>query len=327
MLFKKFYRDFWIDILFLTLMLLIGINCFASYQTIYTKENDVIGKIYNNINELPEIFQNQKNTVTGIFLKPDHLFKDVSFLCLGSTSKSFLAENIGFLIGTYLKKRGIDFCISGFPITLLPNSESVKDFISSSPYVVSQILELYYLGLIKAGILPVIDGTQGFDNDVISSLKSKGIYLPVLISEDYLEKFSKLDYDVPILVSKSEKIFWFSDVDADLVLRLKWFETFEPWDNMANELREEIIKSSIVLVKRGRIEKIEVVSSKKDLEDIELNSKVGVILINDPYLIDQRNVGGLVIAFSNDKIVIDEAIKILKGLKAPTGKVTWVFKK
>lgn len=324
MLSKKLYQNFWIDILILTLMF-VGTTCFSSYRPVYTNENHFVGKIYANVDELPEIFQNSNDEMTGVFLKPDHLLKDVSFLCLGSTSKAFLAEDIGFLIGIYLKKIGVDFCISGFPVTLSPDSTPAKDFISSSPYVVSQILELYYLGLIKAGILPVIDGTQGFNERVIFSLRSRGIYLPVLILEDQLEEFSKLNYDVPILVDKAKGIFWCSDVDADVILKLDWSESFESWDNKVKELREEIIKSAIVLVKRGKVEKVEVVSSEKDLENVNLNSRIGVILINNPYLINEKSVGALVIVFSNDKIVLDEAIKVLNGLEAPTGKVTWTF--
>ncbi|MCD6546659.1 MAG: hypothetical protein J7K69_08440 [Thermotogae bacterium] len=319
---KRFCQSCLLEFIFLILIIT---NLF-SYQLIYSN-NGISGRIYNDIDELRKSVGEFNDALIGVFIKPDDVIDDVSFLCLGSSSKAFLAEELGFLIGVYLKKHGVNFCISGFPLVLSPNVETEvldsKDFVSSSPYVTAQILELYYLGLIRSGIFPVIDASNGFDIDVISSLKTRGVYLPVLLREEQYEDFLRLKYDVPTLVRKNKGIFWNASIDISRYLYFEWNEEVDGWSMKAKELREKIVNSSIVLVKRGRFNKIKVVSSEEDLKGIDMDT--GIILIDDPYLVNPKKVAGLVVIFSNDDVVINEAVEILKGSRVSTGKITWVF--
>jgi len=314
---KKFYQICLVEII-----LLIILWQFLFSQQFIFENNGVsiskVGKIYDNIRELNKTkSSNIDEEINGIFIKPDDIVKDVSFLCMGSSSKAFLAEEIGFLVGIKLKKHGLDFCVTGFPLTLSPNQEesilSPKDFVSSSPYITAQI---------RSGVFPVIDGSKGFEMSVINSMKSKRIYLPILISEEQYEKFQTLNYDVPVMIKKKDGIFCENDTDLRKYLKLYWKIKIRDLDLKIQGLRLEILKSSIVLVKRGKFKKIKIVESKKAIKNLGIDD--GVILINDPLLINPKKIGGLVVVFSRDDIIIDEAKKVLRGLSVASGKITWI---
>lgn len=325
---RRFYQIFLTDLIFSILFLQL---LFSQQLIIENSESETgvlkIGKIYGDIHELSKIkTSDSKEEIIGVFIKPDDMIRDVSFLSLGSSSKAFLAEEIGFLLGVKLRTYGIDFCVTGFPLTLSTNREKFplpsKDYVSSSPYITTQILQLYYLGLIRSGVFPVIDGSKGFEMSVINSMKSRGIYLPILILEEQYEKFKILDYDVPVILKVKDKILCKDDIDFVKYIKLNWTLKIEDLDLKIQELRLEILKSSIVLVKRGRFKKIKIIGSKKDIESLDKDD--GIILINDPLLVNPKKVGGLVVVFSKDDIVIDEAKRVLKGLSSASGKITWM---
>ena len=301
-------------LLFLITSFLVEITVWSEIPLVY--EGEVVGCV---LEELDSNHQSKSSGVVGVILDPEDILKDVSYLSLGSCSKTFLSRELGNLIGRILSSKGYDFCICGRVERLRRDVKDPWNYVSSSPYMVSTILRDLYLGLISAGVFPVMDGRYGLNESVITSLRMKKFFPGVLLDdEDEVKKLKELNYIAPILLLKDGKIYFeFPSHPAD-IMRLKWKDV--EWKKEELErLRMDILSSSIVLVKRSRVERIKVVEG----EDVGEDRKLGLIVLKDPFRYDPRNFGGMVVVFSDDEEIIEMAKDILRGKKNPTGRRAW----
>lgn len=204
-------------------------------------------------------------------------------LCLGSSGNLVLAKKAGFVIGKILKENGFSFYIFGSLDILRFNDPEPLKKISSSPYITAQVLQLFAEGLGDAGIIPVIDARGDINKDVIISLITRKATFPIMVENErkYLE-LKKLGYVTSLVITEK-------DVLVGKLVPLKWKNTRSV--NVGN-IREEILKSSIVLLGKGK-----------------------EIFINDPF----HEKGVLI--FSEEPWLVEKAWEVLQGLSNPTGRI------
>ena len=204
-------------------------------------------------------------------------------LCLGSSGNLVLAKKAGFVIGKILKENGFSFYIFGSLDTLRFNDPEPLKKISSSPYITAQVLQLFAEGLGDAGIIPVIDARRDINKDVIISLITRKATFPIMVENEkkYLE-LKKLGYVTSLVITEK-------DVLVGKLVPLKWKNTRSV--NIGS-IREEILKSSIVLLGKGK-----------------------KIFINDPF----HEKGVLI--FSEEPWLVEKAWEVLQGLSNPTGRI------
>ncbi|PNR95805.1 hypothetical protein [Petrotoga sp. 9PWA.NaAc.5.4] len=157
--------------LLISIMLILSFT-FASEYDIINKELKIEGKFFDSLSELEKI-ELEKDILVGYLLNLQEIDPKLSYSTLGTMRNYNLIQQFCRELGYYLKKLGIDFVVFGNLQTSNKQSENPQEFISDSPYLISEVIYRMIRGFETSGVLPVIIVSSNDNKNAVDSLLLK----------------------------------------------------------------------------------------------------------------------------------------------------------
>jgi len=217
--------------------------------------------------------------VVGLDIYLGRLVKDIDYLVLGVCSDYTLVEKLGRYLGGYLKKLGVDFLVFGTFKTL--NGIRSLKYVSRSPFVTAHVLSLFARGLQTAGVVPVLDMREGFNEDVIRALVSRHSFFPFVVREESVaRKIKDLGIKRPFLLDKGD--FWTLKDGVPNQLEYSWHD--EASREKLEDVRREILMHAMVILQNPSRVSRKMVVIDDPWEKLPKDAKVILIFSDDPWL-------------------------------------------
>ncbi len=233
-----------------------------------------------------EIFFELKNaTEDSVLVVPlQKLVKDVSLLSLGCNQNLEMAREAGFAAGMVARSYGFEYVVFGTLDTLDESDQEPLNRISRSAFITAQILTYIGEGLFNSGVVPILNGLNRVDPDVVRSLINRKVILPVFVEdESKMEKLKQLGYEAVCIFMDGTVKGRLPKNKLDLKVDLSGVEN----------IRRRVLEGAVVL----------------------LNRSEKVVNVNEPF----ARTGVLI--FSDEDWLVKIAKEVLESNRSSTGRI------
>lgn len=219
-----------------------------------------------------------------LFVPLQEIVKDVSLLSLGCNQNLEIARDVGFVAGMVARSYGFEYFVFGTLDTLDESDPNPLDRISRSAFITAQVLTYLSEGLFNSGVIPVLNGLDRTDPDVVKALINRKAILPTLVeNEPKAEKLTRLGYDTLFVFMDGKTNGKLPKNKLDLSVDLSTVES----------IRRRVLEGAIVLLSR---------SDK-------------IVNVNRPF----AKAGVLI--FSGEEWLVEIAKQVLDGNRPSTGRI------
>lgn len=212
------------------------------------------------------------------------LVKDVSLLSLGCNQSLEIAREVGFVAGMVARSYGFEYVVFGTLDTLDEFDSNPLDRISRSAFITAQVLTYLGEGLFNSGVIPILNGLDKIDPDVIRALISRKAFYPVFVeNETKIDRLRQFGYDAVCVFVDGTVNGKLPKNKVDLSIDL----------SIVENVRRQVLEGAIVL----------------------LNRSEKIINVNEPF----AKTGVLI--FSNEEWLLTLAKQVLDGNRPSTGRI------
>lgn len=244
-------------------------------------------------------------------------FAEITPFCLGSVNNPSLVKEFGKLMGKYFATSGYAAATVAVP-DLLKSGVYDGNLFGTSPYLVADTVKNLAEGMISSGLMPFLDTRPGYSANVINALMSRKMYLPLIIKDELNnEEINKLkEFQLPLITEKGKVIYLESDIRFP-----EWKREMAdilPKEDIENIVTEILLKSIVLIRKTKNFDDYEIISSST-----EISGNKAIFILNNPYVLDVKKYGCVLLLHSNRYSVLEYAGKVAAGLNTAEGRKNW----
>ncbi|KAF2955367.1 hypothetical protein [Marinitoga sp. 38H-ov] len=169
------------------------------------KENNFLGYLNTSLNE-----SLNEEIINGYWLDLKEIDSELNYFVLGTLNSYDLIFEFSRELGSQLKEKGYDFIVFGNLKTLKKGNEDFLSYISSSPFIASQVIFIMLRGFETSGIFPIVYLGEDFDENIKKSLDQKAgkiFYLSSIKYTSYMF-YDKITNKIILNESLNPKLFW-----------------------------------------------------------------------------------------------------------------------
>lgn len=155
------------------------------------------------------------------------IVKDVSLISLGCNQNLETARDVGFVAGMVARSYGFEYVVFGTLDTLDESDPNPLDRVSRSAFITAQVLTYLGEGLFNSGVIPVLNGLDRIDPDVVRALINRKVIYPVFVEdESKAERLTRLGYDTLFVYKDGTANGKLPKNKLDLSVNLSTYEAF-----------------------------------------------------------------------------------------------------
>lgn len=169
------------------------------------KDNNFLGYLNTSLNE-----SLNKEIINGYWLNLEEIDKELNYFVLGTLNSYDLIFDFSKELGAQLKEKGYDFVVFGRLKTVKKGDEDFLNYISSSPYIASQVMYVMLRGFETSGVFPVIYLEENYDDNLKNSLEQKcgKVYYFSYFNDTNYMFYDKIEKKIILNGNINPKLYW-----------------------------------------------------------------------------------------------------------------------